>query len=64
MIRKMVRDHKGLTLVEMLIVVILMGIIAAVAIPRFTTATNDALDNTLNANLASLRTVIDSELTP
>jgi len=59
MIRKIVRDQKGLTLVEMLIVVILMGIIAAVAIPRFTTATNDALDNTLSANLASLRTVIE-----
>lgn len=59
MIWHVVKGQKGLTLVEVLIVVILMGIIAAVAIPRFTTATNDAQDNALNANLATMRTVIE-----
>ncbi len=59
MIRSNIRGQTGLTLIEVLIVVILMGIIAAVAIPRFTTATNDAQDNTLNANLATLRTTVE-----
>ena len=54
-----IRGQTGLTLIEVLIVVILMGIIAAVAIPQFTTATTDAQNNALNANLATLRTTVD-----
>lgn len=54
-----VRKQQGLTLVEVLIVVVLMGIIAAVAIPRFSTTTQEALENTLDANLASMRNAIE-----
>ena len=53
------RNQNGLTLIEILIVVVLMGIIAAVAIPRFSTTTQEALENTLDANLASLRNAIE-----
>ena len=53
------RNQKGLTLIEILIVVILMGIIAAVAVPRFTSATKDAKENTLDTNLGALRTAIE-----
>lgn len=54
-----IRNQDGLTLIEILIVVVLMGIIAAVAIPRFSTTTQEALENTLDANLASLRNSIE-----
>ena len=58
-------DHRslcrqaGLTLVEVLIVVILMGIVAAMAIPRFSTTTKDVQASTLEANLSALRNAIE-----
>ena len=54
-----VRNQRGLTLVEILIVVILLGIIAAVAVPQFSTTTKDARENTLDSNLAALRNAIE-----
>ncbi len=53
------RNQRGLTLIEILIVVILMGIIAAVAVPRFTSATKDAKENTLDTNVGALRNAIE-----
>ena len=51
--------HSGLTLVEVLIVVILMGLIAVVAIPRFSMTTNVTLENKLDTHLRSLRRAIE-----
>ena len=51
--------HSGLTLVEVLIVVILMGVIAVVAIPRFSMTTNVTLENKLDTHLSSLRRAIE-----
>jgi general secretion pathway protein G len=59
MLRFALPNHKGLTLIEILIVVILMGIIAAVAVPRITPSTQDASTNTLDTNLAALRNAIE-----
>jgi prepilin-type N-terminal cleavage/methylation domain-containing protein len=52
-------DKKGFTLIEILIVVILMGIIAAVAVPRLTTSTNEAQVNTLDTNVTAIRNAIE-----
>ncbi len=52
-------SHSGLTLVEVLIVVILMGVIAVVAIPRFSMTTNMTLENKLDTHLRSLRRAIE-----
>ena len=57
------RDHtcgeaRGFTLVELIIVIIVLGILAALAIPLFTTSTQDAKEATLKAQLALWRQVI------
>ncbi len=48
--------NKGFTLVEILIVVVILGILAAIIIPRFSTATDQARDSMLKENLRNVRT--------
>ena len=49
------RMKKAFTLVEILIVVIILGILAAIVIPQFTQASSDARDSALTSNLQTLR---------
>ncbi|WP_137173054.1 type II secretion system protein [Massilia sp. HP4] len=49
----------GFTLIELLIVVIILAIISAIAIPQFSAATSDAQSSALDANLATIRNSIE-----
>jgi general secretion pathway protein G len=49
------RSREGFTLVEILIVVIVLGILAAVVIPQFTNASSYARQSTLATQLQSLQ---------
>ncbi len=49
----------GFTLVEILIVVIILGILAAIVIPQFTEASNDARTSALASDLQTLRSQIE-----
>jgi len=54
------RNRKGgFTLVEILIVVIILGILAAIVIPQFTSASQDARKNSLTSQLQTLRSQIE-----
>ena len=50
---------KGFTLVEILIVVIILGILAAIVIPQFTEASNDARRSALDSDLQTLRSQVE-----
>jgi prepilin-type N-terminal cleavage/methylation domain-containing protein len=47
--------NNGFTLVEILIVVALLGILAAIAIPRFAQASDDARESSLKSDLQTVR---------
>ena len=53
------RKTQGFTLVEILIVVIILGILAAIVIPQFTGASEDARKSNMQSQLQTLRSQIE-----
>jgi len=51
-------DERGLTLIEMLAVVVILGIVAAIAIPSVTSAINQAKVNSTESTLGTLQTAL------
>ena len=51
--------QRGFTLAELLIVVIILAILAAIIVPQFSSATVDAQESALDANLTGLRSAIE-----
>ena len=55
----MKRDKTAFTLVEILIVVVILGILAAIVIPQFTSAAEDSKLSNLMSNLQSIRAQLE-----
>ena len=53
------RTQRGFTLVEILIVVVILGILAAVVIPQFTEASTEAKTSSLCTDLQTVRSQIE-----
>jgi len=53
------RSNKGFTLVEILIVVVILGILAAIVIPQFSQASSEARISSIKSNLQMVRSQIE-----
>jgi len=53
------KAEKGFTLVEILIVVVILGILAAIVIPQFTSASTEAKESSLTSDLQAVRSQIE-----
>ena len=54
------RSESGFTLLELMIVMVVIGLLAAIAIPAYTTNIKHAREAVLKSDLHTLRTAIDS----
>jgi prepilin-type N-terminal cleavage/methylation domain-containing protein len=55
---KLLRSQKGFTLIELVIIIVVLGILAAVAIPKYQDLTAEAKESACRGALANLRSGI------
>ncbi len=57
---KKTRNQKGFTLIELMIVIAIIGILAAIAIPQFTTYRAKSFNTAAVSDLRNLKTDLES----
>ncbi|HOJ09722.1 MAG TPA: prepilin-type N-terminal cleavage/methylation domain-containing protein [Clostridiales bacterium] len=63
MLKSMGKNKKGFTLVELMVVVVIIGILTAIAVPVYNNVTKSATDNANAANIRILEGAISMYLT-
>jgi type IV pilus assembly protein PilA len=58
--KKMLKNKKGFTLIELMIVVAIIGILAAIAIPNFMNYQCKAKQSEAKANLGNIKTMMEA----
>ena len=59
-IRSRVRSRRGFTLIELLLVLVILAVLAAVVVPKFTNRSEQARKSAAKTDIANLETVLDA----
>lgn len=51
----MLRNEKGFTLIELIMIIIILGILAAIAVPKYADLQDQARDSVLDASVGALK---------
>jgi len=54
MVKRFKKNNKGFTLVELMVVVVILGILVAIAVPIYNSITGNAEQNACHANLRTI----------
>ncbi len=57
--RRLIQGQRGFTLIEMIIVIIIMGILAAVIVPQIGSTSDDAKLSALKKDLTTMRDAVE-----